>query len=227
MIITKDIENFFSEKYNSDEVYLPFSKCAKLDGGKVNITSARKAFAFDLIIKALKLNHASVDCVFFHKNYIDLIEFKDGIIDKISDEYLSIETDCEQCKILHRERFDAFKEKQKWHKKVLHQNIQLKAVESLYFILHYFLPQCVESEKKLQIRFICVFQTEAIDPLEEYEIQQLEISKNADKKINENKNSLVNLLKSYRGVDAYGNKLFYEDCKVMTNLEFNSRSEFN
>ncbi len=227
MIITKDIENYFSDRFNTDKLNISFADCARLDGGKVYITSARKVFAFDKIIESLELNYASVDCVFFHENFIDLIEFKDGIIDKVSDNYLPIETDCEQCKSLHREVFNTFKEQQKWHKKVLHQNIQLKAVESLYLLLHYFLPQCNECGRELIIRFICVFQTEDMSPLEEFEIQQLEITKNADKKIKANKNSLVSLLRPYGSAGSDGEKIFYEECMVMTNLEFNARSEFN
>lgn len=225
MVITKDVNKYFAINYNNEIETL--SDCAQENNGQVEISSLKSAYNFDKILQKIGLdNHGSVDCICFNGSSIDFIEFKGGVIDKIDKNYTPIETDCAQCKIFHREKFDYFIKAQENLKKVLHQNIQLKAIESLYIFAHHILPKCSDCEQGLKVRFICVFQTESLSPLDEFAEQQYALIKKSNEKIKAEKNSLTALLKNFECVDCNGDKIFYEECVVMTNLEFNVRREY-
>lgn len=214
MKTTKDIATYFEENFPNFKETL--ADCSKENDGSAIVSNSLLAFNFDKISERLfseKL--ASVDCIFFKDKYADFIEFKGGLVDEINKNYQSPNYDCESCNLLHKEGYDYFLEKQMHLKKVMHQNIQLKISESLYLFVNSILPCCNNVESEYHLRFILVFETGKVDPLDEYELINEDLSK-------EPKNKLNSLLRKYACSDSKGNKIFFEDIKIYTNQEFSN-----
>ena len=125
MEITKDIENYFQTHFFDFKEKL--SVCSEDNKGNAMVSNSPEAFNFDKISKLLFPSEiASIDCVFFEKQYMDFIEFKGGLIDKINKNYQSPNYPCATCNELHKDGYKFFLDKQESLKKNIHQNIQLK-----------------------------------------------------------------------------------------------------
>lgn len=214
MKTTKDIATYFEEKFPDFKETL--ADCSKKNNGNAIVSNSPLAFNFDKISEQLFSNKlTSVDCIFFKDKFVDFIEFKGGLIDRTDTTFKDPKYSCENCNKLHREGFKYFLKWQKHLKKVMHQNIQLKISESLYLFVNSILPCCNNVESEYHLRFILVFETGKVDPLDEYELINEDLSK-------EPKNKLNSLLRKYACSDSKGNKIFFEDIKIYTNQEFSN-----
>lgn len=156
------------------------------------------------------------------KKYIDLIEFKGGIIDKFNSKYQPIYSTCSSCNELHKSYFDELKRSHEWHKKVIHPNLQLKVVETLLLLMTYIFPKCQDVKIDKRIRLICVINETDVSPLDSLEIQLNNIVKSKSEK-----NELIRLIGKYAKEDCEGNKLFLDDFSIYMDSEFNEIRAYN
>lgn len=218
MEITKDIENYFQSNFLDFKQKL--SVCSQDETGNAMVSNSPEAFNFDKISKLLFPNEiASIDCVFFKKQYMDFIEFKGGLIDKINKNYQSQNYPCDKCNELHKDGYKLLLEKQEGLKKIIHQNIQLKIVESLYLLVNSILPYCTALQPNYKLRFILVFKAGEIDPLDEFEMGTEDLAKNS-------KSELRKLLRKYACCDNQGNKIFFETIDIYTDKEFSNLKRY-
>lgn len=221
MIVTKDVEGYFNTKYSKFRKTL--KECSVNDAGGTSITSLKEAYKFDDIAQQIMSDKpTSVDCIFFGKKYIDLIEFKGGIIDKFNPKYQPLNSTCSSCNELHKSYFDGLKRSHKWHKKVIHQNLQLKVVETLLLLMTYIFPKCQDAKIEKRIRLVCVMNETDVSPLDALEIQLNNIAKSKPEK-----NELTQLIGKYAKEDCDGNKLFLDDFSIYMDSEFNKIHAYN
>ena len=232
MLISKDIETYLNSLGESAPIVKTIEQCS-MNAKKIPMVNNRKmVYDFDAVVKALFKGDtpSSVDCVCVTKNSIDLIEFKDGMIDRYDKEYKEPEYTCQECKRLHKESFEYFIETRKKQKKILDQNLRMKASESLLVLQNCIFPQCDDSSHELQLRFVCVYKLGTVPPLEEYELGMDDLASpvayiiNSDPCVSKN---IKTQLSRYAQEDIYRVHPFYECVFVYSNLEFEKLAWYN
>lgn len=221
MTIAKDVEGYFKANYS--EFLKAFSECAVDDLGRTNVTSVGKAYRFDDIAKTIFIDKpASVDCIFFRKEFIELIEFKGGVIDRFNSNYQQPNYNCDNCNYLHKEYFKQLAESHRYYKKALHQNLQLKIVETLLVLINHIIPKCTDSDREYKIKLILVINLDATSPLDALEIQY-----NDKAKLKSSIDEISRYICKYVRSNNFNEKIFLDEYKVLTDLEFNQISDYN
>jgi len=238
MRISKDIETFLKSlkpRNKNDKIVASISQCSENDDGIAMVNNKNNAYNFDNIVKALFKGDfpTSVDCIYIKNGVIDFIEFKDGVIDRYEKEYIEPDYTCQECKKLHKESFENFKKARKHQKKVLNQNLQMKASESLLVLQNCILPYCKDCEDlstQYDICFICVYKIGDIEPLDEYELGLEDLAapasniSDSDPQVSK---SINKQLSKYSNEDINHKHPFYEHIHVYSNLEFQAMSRYN
>lgn len=223
MFIDKDVKTFLEGLEPKEKIINTISQCSKNTEGIPMVNNTKLAYNFDEVVKALFNGDVptSVDCICITNKIIDLIEFKDGLIDKYNKQYIDPEYTCQECKKLHKEVFDYHKKNREQQKSILDQNLRMKASESLLVLQNCILPYCRESPNEYQLRLVCVYKLGSIEPLDEYEVALEDLATPRKKvKDSETSNVIIGQLNRFAKEDIQKKHPFYESLFVCSNLEF-------
>ena len=231
MQTSKDIETYLASLDSEGTIIKTICQCSMNSNKTPMVNNRKKAYDFDAVVKMLFKGDAptSVDCICVTNKTIDFIEFKDGVIDRYDTKYKELDSTCQECQRLHRESFKFFTQTREQHKKILEQNLRMKASDSLLILQNCILPHCGDSLTTYQLRLICVYKIGDISPLDEYELGMEDLAspaKNAVTSDPEVSDSIKGQLGRYAKEDIYCCHPFYESVSVYSNLEFQELKKY-
>jgi hypothetical protein len=194
---------------------------SKDDKGQSLVSSDKQIYHFDKKIVPNFFNEShlfpsSADGICILENDINVIEFKKGFKRRITKNNFDVKiAECNETHSVCEKYWDLFWKNLEKEKNELLDSLKLKAIETYVTLEKHIFPLCEKKDKKININFIVVIDSDGIDEtediLEELSTNPTETSNNDFKTV---RNSLARLktstLKNY----------YYDNIKVFSSTTF-------